>query len=713
MKDRDEKNDESKDNLEEASTKGSKLPFIAAVVVANVVVLGALVSWILMRPGNAPTSEDDSTPAVLDPLRVTVRADTLLLSDRPDEAIEQYVQVLQGSSTPAIAYRLAVGNEAKGDLSESLRYYELANQHDFSETSIAAQIGEARIYQKMQKFEAALSSLAPLSSVSALPVLSSTSMGPQVRYMMAFGLSAKAQANQSASVTEFQHIFRETIELSTEEALKLVPLEGNQLAMPTPIGDDTRIGIKIYGEPREPNTTLMSCGIKNQPAVVVLELIARETGWQVSLSPIANEVLSAKRIEIQMRDVTAGEMLSTVLEPQGLFWTYQGDTLIIDRVEQFPAEVVESVRQRRATTLLLGAIADAPSHKLAPYAYVALGNLATIRDRWDEAATYYKDTRQRYPRHAATQLANMNLAKISLVSGHREQAEEMLFEVVNSRNAKTLAPLAFLFLGQLYLETEKTEKAKRELSRCLGVANEAEVASAAAITLASVYLLSRDDSSARIANSILMEHRESLRDPRWADTAIFLSALTRFRVAVDRDDVRRRGRELLASAVKVKPETFFGFQGYLLVGDAFSELSIGEEATRTYLEGLERQVSNSMRDILMYRLASEYRNQNNVALAKATLSELFAAEESGLASIAAIDLATMLFREGAIEPCIEHCRVALARELPDEMIGKLLKTLGQAYEEQGNHAQASLCFAGFLPNSTASQTASQTVDATR
>ncbi len=711
MKISDEKKDDLEANGKNAPSKRSRLPFIAALIVANVVVLLVLVLLVTIRQSNISPPAVGSDSQVVDPLHVVVRADTLLLSGKPKEAIEQYKRVSKNNKmSSAIAYRLAVGSEAMGDLTESLRNYELANNHDFSETSLAAQLGEVRIYYKLRKFDAALNAIAPLSSVSALPVLSSTSIGQQTRYMLAFALSAKAQqATHSTSVLDTKHIFRETIELSTEEALKLVPMEGNQIGLPTPIGDDTRIGIKVYGEPREPKTTLMSCGIKNQPAVVVLELLAKETGWQVSLTPIANEVLSAKRVEIQLRDVTAAELLSLVLESQGLFWSYEGDALVIDQVEQFPHELVDTMRRSRATTLLLGALAEAPSHKLAPHAYLALGNLAAISNRRDQAVTFYKDARQRYPRHPATQLANMNLAKVWLANGNPTQAEEMLYEVVDSRGTKTLASLAFLFLGQIHLEMEQLEKAKRELSRCLGVASQPDIAATAAMTLASIYLLSRDESSCRIANSVLMDHRDALRDPRRVENAIFLSALTRFRVAIRPEEVRRRGRELLASTVKVKPETFFGFQGYLLVGDAFSELSIGEEATRVYQDGLQQQIPDSMRNILMYRLASEYRNQNKIQPAKATLSELFATESSGMAPIAAIDLAKMLLQEGSIQPCIEHCRVALSRDFADESVGQLLKTLGRAYEEQGNHEQASLCFGGFLPNSTTLQT----VDATQ
>lgn len=706
MQDREKKRDEKEQTTDDQPVVMLRLSrktlLLAGLVCANVAVITVLAFLFLGR--SSPNKEETTTveTKAVDPLRTTARADALLLSGRTKAAVELYRLAAKPASphATAIAYRIALGMELQGELKDALQYYEIANSQDLSEISLAAQLGEARVYYKLKKFEAANRTLSPLAAVSALPVLAKTKIGAEVHFLRALARSAEHQAALPSSMLQARYLFPETIELSVATALQFVPLEGNQLGMPIPIGDDTRMGIKIFGSPREPETTLGSCGLQNQPASVLLELLARETGWKFAISPKANEVLSAKRMEVQIQDKTISELLAMVLEPLGLFWDFQGDTLIIDRTDAFSHEVVAERRRNHSATLLLNSLAEAPSHELAPQVYLALGNLAAMNQRYERAATFYQDLKQRYPKHPITQRANMNFAKTLLAQSQREQAEEILYEVVDSRRSIDLAPLAFLMLGDSRLAAEDLEKAKRHLSRSLALATEPEVTATAAMMLAAVYLMQRNESSSSTANAVLMDHREVLRDPRWSESVVFLSALTRYRVAISPGDVRRRGRELVAAAAKVDPGSFFGGYGYLLVGDAFSELSLISEATRLYDAGLKQDLPGPIRDMLLYRLATEYRNQNQFELAQEKLEELASRASSGLAPIATVDLAEMMLRQGDLQECIGHCRIALLQDQPEAQQMKLLRTLGRAYQELGNFEQASLCFGGFLPAST-------------
>lgn len=679
---------------------------IGGLVFGNLFVVGMLAAYVMLRPAQVTVVEAPKTEPI-DPLQTISRGDALLLGGRTQEAIELYKTSAKVSSphTSAVAYRLGISGEIVGDLAEALRYYQIANNQDLSETSIAAQLGEARVYYQQNDFQSATRILTPLAGLSALPVLSNTRLGAEVSFMRSLTYSARSQSQLPTSLMDPRHLFRENLDLFAANALQLVPIEGNPLSMRVPIGDDTRVGIKILGQASTPSTTLASCGFQGQQAAVLLELIARETGWKIKVSAAANDVLTAARVEVQLRDKTIGEILTVMLESPGLFWAFQEDTLLVDQIEQFPPELVADRYRTHANSLLLDALAEAPSHSLAPQAYLALGNLAVMNQRPEQAVVFYKDVRQRYPKNPVAQRASLNLAKTLLAQSKRQQAEETLYDIIDSRAGSQVIPLAFLLLGDLHLAAEDLEKAKQELSRGLALATQAEIRAAAAMTLAAVYLMQRTDSASSTANAVLMENRDILRDERWAEAVVFLSALTRYRVALRPADVRRTGRELINAATKVDPGSFFGGYGYLLVGDAFSELSLASEATRLYAEGAKQRVPEPVRDILLYRLGTEQRQQNDLTAAKRTFEKLVKKPKSGLAPKAAIDLADLFLQDGQLQDCVDHCRDSLAKSYTEQQNIALLRVLGHAYQELGQHEQASLCFAGFLPSPSPLQTA--------
>jgi tetratricopeptide (TPR) repeat protein len=253
-------------------------------------------------------------------------------------------------------------------------------------------------------------------------------------------------------------------------------------------------------------------------------------------------------------------------------------------------------------------------------------------------------------------------------------------------------------LGRLNLEQGELKRAKGELSRSHGLATVPEVAATASLTLASVYLLNRDDpGAAGSANTVLMERRELLQAAPFRTQAAFLTALTRFRAAVGPMSVRRAGRELVAASAKVDARSFFGDYGYLLVGEAFADLNLAEETVRLYQEGLSQPVSPTVRDELTFRLAMQYRQQGEYELAKESLLELSSSPSKSWAPKAAIELADLLLRSGELPECVQHCRWALGQQHQESDNIELLRRLGRVYEELGDHERASICFAGFLP----------------
>ena len=686
----------------------SRKVLIPGLIVGNLIALLS-VAGLYFR-GQSPSEETVETTAApevesANGLHLLAQGDTAMSSGRYQQAAEFY-QAAGKTNLPnkgLIAYRLGVCAEFDHRLDDAIKHYQNANQQDFSETSLAALLGAARILYKQKQFDVASQSLAYVAAIKELPVLAQTQLRSKVLYAHALTVAAQTTQGLPKSPTATAHLFTHQLNYPLEEVLALVPLDAPPVAMPRPVGDNTRSGVTLQYQGQTPFDTLIACHIANIPATGILEELARVSSWKISITPTAHETMAAKRTFVQLNGKTAAEVLSLVLEPLRLFWSFEDDTLVIDRMDNFNRDFVLTRQIRRGNALLLDALAESPGDPLAPEAYLALGNLAAIDQKKQRAETYYQDLQQRYPQHSATHIASFNLAKARFIRQDYRPASELFYEVADTRGLTEIRALAFLYLGRLHLNNGEIKPAKRALSRSIAMTSDPDVRAHAATTLASAYLIRPRDNGYTAANAVLMESRDRLQQPPYANVAVFLSALTRYRHAIRPGEVARRTKELISATVKVKPKAFFGEFGYLLIGDAFAELNFTSEAQRVYEEGIRNTRGNPMHGVLLYRVATELRKRDDLEAAAEALEEL-AQTDSPWASTASIELAEIMMRDADFERCIQHCRRSLLQGYPEASQAKLLAVLGRAYEELGRHEQASLCFAGFLPASSPTST---------
>ena len=634
----------------------------------------------------------------IDPFQIIKSADDLLLNARLADAMETYKQAHQsGTSLPSsFFYRVGLCAEALQSYPEALHNFNIASQGSDPETEIAAELGIARVNYRNGELSKSSQLLSSLAAKSATPQYTSSLAGRDVDYMMGLVRTHLWMQEEERDLRDRAHILSSTIEPEMAHLLQLVPREGNQIVH-VPVGDDVRFGVELHGKSRTPRSTLLSVGYPNQPGIGLIDLLSSATGWKFQPSEPAVEVLSAKRINVHLRDKTAAELLWLVLEPVGLSWSFENDTVVIDRPEAFDRMSLKQLLQQRTRDLLLNAITESPSHKLAPYAYLALGNLSMIEGRFDAAATFYNELGEKHENHEMHYLASYNLAKLSLIRNQKKEASRGFYRVVDMGPSASLIALSYMFLGRISMEQNDLAEAKKEFSRCLVSARDPDVEATAAATLASAYLLDDEPGSAEAANAILMDHREPLGREDYLTRAIFLSSLTRFRTAIRPSEIQRRRRELTSAVMRVEPETFFGDFGFLLVADAFREIGVHSEVHRICQQGLSKRLTPAVRDELLFRMAESYKEEGQAMLAQNALLELAAGGSTVWKPAALIELAHLLFDNSEYASCVRHCHWALENDFSENETALLLRILGRAYESIGDHRNASECFAGFLP----------------
>lgn len=694
--DNSKKNESDSDKGSESLWSRYRLQFLAGLVGVNLVIAGILT--VVLFGGSKEPEPPPQAPPPVDVVATTARADELLLSGQAELALEQYQIAAQASNpvTPSLTYRIGLSAEQVGKQEDALQAFKVVSSEKHKETAFAGRLGEARIYYQRKSFPLAMKVLSPAVLVSGSAAYSLSQIGAHINYMLALALTAEADARLPSSTLATEHLFAPKLQFDVDELLELVPV-GAPPAMISP--KEESIGIKVHGGSSRPSTTLVSAGFRQQTVAEILDLLAAATAWKVQLSDVATEIVVAKRVAVDVRDKTVAELLSLILEPRQLFWKFDGETLSIDRIEVMPQAVIVDRHMSRASELLQTALADAPDHRMASQAYLALGNVAGQQGRSDRARAFFQEIADRFPTDETIQTATFNLAKILYSKGEMEAAVAAFYNVIDERRGVALEPLSYLFVGRIFLDAGDTNKAKKALGRSVALAQESDVKATAALSLSAAYLLGKESGSAAAANAVLMESRDKLQDPPFRKQAIFLSALTRFRAASPQT-VSRLGDELLSAAAHVDPAEFFGNYGYVLVGDAFGELNIASETVKHYLEGLSLTRGLPMYNKLMFRLGREYRRQGQYHQAKESFLELAASESDEWAPLAVIEVAELLLKMNELEDCRTHCYWALERNFPDETNAALLRYLGQVFEEFGDHKNAGLCFAGFLPRAT-------------
>ena len=554
------------------------------------------------------------------------------------EASHAYQAAIAASSpAPQLVYRLGLCAERLGKIEKAQDYYETLVRPEPTVMSFAGTLGQARLYYLERKLDSCLEKLSEMSLVSGLDIYTETQIGSDVDFFAALTQSELATSGLTHNPLDAGHVFTANVEFRPEHLLRLAQIE---VTLPDMSVNGMTPAITVHGKVGGPSTTLVSTNFSNQPLALIVETLGQEIGWEVRLSTVAREILLVKRDDVIITDRTASELLSLLLERHGLSWSFNENVISITQQTALETPEMNSRRRIRSIELLQRALAETPDHSMAPFAYLALGNLAAINGRNQSAEAYFGQLVERFPRHSASQIATFNLAKVKYANGRTLQAMESFYEVVNLRYGTRLDTLSYLFLGKLHLELANAKAAKTELSRCISMADTSEITATATLTLAAAYLLKDDASSAMSANAVLMENRDALKLKPHKAPAAFLSSLTLFRTTSGETERQRRGQELLAATLQVEPSDFFGTFGYLLMGQAFTDVGLVEETIRLYREGLNTSVSETTRNELLFRLAGEYEKQGQMSLARDCLQEL--TTTAAWASKAAISLAELL-----------------------------------------------------------------------
>jgi tetratricopeptide (TPR) repeat protein len=232
--------------------------------------------------------------------------------------------------------------------------------------------------------------------------------------------------------------------------------------------------------------------------------------------------------------------------------------------------------------------------------------------------------------------------------------------------------------------------------RGLATAVCAEQKQTASLNLARAYLLHDDPFS---ANNALFENRDSFNDDRAKNLASLLGAYARF-IGVKNKAGMLNARNRLFSAIAMIPDSeYASFADGYFAAHAFQELGFTEHAVDKYLLALSRPDIGAWQRRILYELALAKKAIGETEAAMSILQSMVDRKDDPWNRLALRQIAEIFAESKQTSACIETCKKLWQSDLNDEEKQAVLHILGIAYQQQGEHYSAALCFAGILPDS--------------
>ncbi|MCC9602045.1 hypothetical protein LOC67_15895 [Stieleria sp. JC731] len=434
------------------------------------------------------------------------------------------------------------------------------------------------------------------------------------------------------------------------------------------------------------------------------ELDDQANKLRFTLTERAKSDLVGRMTNIQTGSMPLTYLLDCVLEPMQLSWSQAGSEItIMHRDEMAPRDLAsfDLARTQRMLRQLQFENLEGPRQTAA---IMNEGNNARLSGGWDVARDQYKKAREKAPSNELSAKLYFNEASLQLADGQKLDALNACYMALDQTLTASLQGDAYAMIAELELELGQTEKSITAGARGLRRATEPEVLSRCAMILSRAYLLNDDPDS---ANQVLFNQSQHIIGESQRRVASVFSTFARFQRNPSRGGLQDEGQRLVRALATLKPGDPDGFADALIVSQAYASVGIRNRA----IESLREAVASAPQGFWAERIRLE--------LAK-TLYEAGSLQEAdeainGFGQVS-IDLlpqvlllhAKVKFDSNQLDQCESICRRIIRMNVDKAIQTEALNKLGMVLNEKGQHYAATLCFAGYLPESVDNQPATDT-----
>lgn len=444
----------------------------------------------------------------------------------------------------------------------------------------------------------------------------------------------------------------------------------------------------------DPSQLFVSLRGANLPLQEVVQRLAELAGRSPQWSSSSLTQVKGRSVTLDVEGIDLALVLDAVLGPVGLTWLARSERLEIMPTSELNPEQAQLDARHRLRRALQFSLAHAPDHPWSAAAYLLLGRLEAVEERWDSALQMQRHA-QRLSRGRKSIEAHLNEGKLALRGGDREAALAALYRCVDAVEVHPLKAVAYLYLGRLHLEADAPHAAIAPLQRALLLTKETPHEPLAAVLLASALLL---DGNPLGANAVLHNRRSCLSESQVQDAAAFLSAYARYQVASEPDRRKREAAALIETLTGFDPTRLFGSHWRFLVASAFREVGLTPEGERLTREALHALPDCPLRDRLALQALQDHLQRDLKPDASDLLTTLTAELPFPRNHEARLMVAEVAVRRGLDDLAAAHCRTLVEDPTaPTDLRRTALRLLGRIHQRRGEHHEALRCFTGLAP----------------
>lgn len=644
------------------------------------------------------------------------RGDKYFIVGNYSAAINSYRKYLSATQRrdANILLRTAMCLEQESKLKFSVSHYQAAASQAANENQQAlALAGLARVYILQQRNNEATDLLSSharrIALAGKLPELTRAQLSLQWARALQARVITEAEADnprqQSKSVNYLSDsptdlsLPTSLAEISTalapDEYLALIDQTPSSVA---PDAGGPRLGIKVIQRPSD-SAESISVSVSNnlQPVLAILAQASNALELDFQMSDGAIRSLTERSQAIEFDAITLGSFLDRLLIPFGLIWN-QRDSVIRVRTE---AEATQAAMK----DFLFDATSRAfrrhelefPENRFRAAAIMSRAHLSIMRNEFAAASNLYQELGQLGPRGELQAKLFFNRAKLKVMQKRGDLAVQLLYNAVDQTMDPNLESSAYCILSGLHLNSGETSQATKTAGRALTTAVTVRQKSIAAINQARAYLFERNPIS---ANDALFRNKEYIEaDGESVAAASLLGAYAHSMGLSDKHKHSNQNavvRMVNAASKLDQTGQARSFADYYFASLAYSKLGIDDLAIEMMTKSLAQPDLGSWQRIVTYELGMLLENAKRFDDAMATLTGLTSVNDAwrirALLKISEIQVSKAQYAE-----CIGNCQLILASSPTDIQKQRTLEVLGTAYQSQGKHHIAALCFAGMLP----------------
>lgn len=641
----------------------------------------------------SPSSSAETESRITAIMSQSDLADEHLRSGSFAQAIRIYRQLRESAEGPvsvSLLFRLAFSAEASGNYAEALDLYQrMPRSHANRGWAGVAAMGEVRCLTALRRFDVLQSEW--LRRI----VLDETSFSPTIRqellHLLGYSQWQQLAAESTGDLLNDRTMAVPDWQTEPHEVLDSLNALLQEGSPPAALPELTL----LQESDHDPNAVYLR--VHSNPGSVsqLLRAIIRHCRFECEVSEAAAAAADNRTMRIHASDRSLSLLLDGLTIPFGNLWLLQSSRLTVLSASEVTPDQLEQFRQLAVERLLRTALLEAPDSRQTAVSRVALGALLFRYNSPAEASHVFRVQLDSDPRSSIESATAFNLGKCLLTLRQSPEALQAFLQCIDAAGgAADLKIAGYLYAGRMQMELGNATQATSTLMRGLALSRATTLEPAAAVLLASDYLLIGNPQA---ANSVLMDRREMLDSRPHRDAAAFLSAAARFQAAVLPDRREREGRAVVTALSHFRPELQFGAHWSLLAADAADQLGLTAQAVDWYVQTLQRLPGEGLRQEALLKLAAIYQADERLAEAGELLKSLSSAESSHLTNLAALRAAELALEQGNPEEAVSHCRTVLARDTTPEVRRASLRVMGRSYERLQNYQAAVHCFAGTVP----------------